>query len=116
MKKLLLTLILIGSVSFVKAADITLTYTPIQLKSVESAVLKMNEQKIATFLAETPEGDTNTVQLTTASSYMQELFNSKLDAIVRQQAQALAAEVAQKYIAAPTEAQTQVKTVLQVEE
>ena len=111
MKKLLFVLLTSFSL---QAADITLTYTPTQLKFLERVVTRINAERIQQFLAATPEGDTNTVEVVTANSYMQSLFEAKLNSIVKQEERLIAAEIAAKYAAAPTETQTQVETTLQV--
>lgn len=97
------------------AADVTLTYTPVQLKAVRALTNRINAERIATFLAQNPGGDTNSVELVTPLSYVQTLFTAKLDNIVKQEKAILAAKVAAAYDAADTQTQTDAETLLNVD-
>lgn len=114
MKKLFLVALLALATVSASAAEATLQYTALQLKGVQWKCLKMNQARIAEFLAANPDGDTNTVQLVTPLQYVQTLLNATLDSIVREAIAAKKQELLEKYEAADAETKTEVETHLNV--
>ena len=114
MKKLIIGIALIVTLGATQAADVTLTYTPLQLKAVQRLVARMNAEKVAQFLAQNPDGDTNTVQTVTVMGWVQALFTAKLDAVVAQEKKLIQAEIAAKYEEADAATQAEVEAHLSV--
>lgn len=99
-----------------QATDVTLTYTPVQLKAVKRLVNRMNNDAYVQWLAANPTENTNTFVVPYAPlSYVQTLFSAKLDAIVRQEMKLLSTEVAAEFEAADLSTQDGILTTLGID-
>lgn len=112
MKKLFLVALLALATVSASAADVTLSYTPVQLKAVQRLVARINAERIAAAVA--AGQDTNTVQTVTALGYVQTLFTAKLDAIAQKEKQLIAQELLQNYEEADAATKTSVESTLNV--
>ena len=112
--KLALIAALVAITVTATAADATLSYTPLQLKSVQRVVARMNAEAVAKAVAENPDVDVATVPQITALQYVQALFTAKLNAIVAQEKRMIQAELLEKYEAADDATKTEVEAHLEV--